>query len=229
MEAIKEIPFKLDTDALLQRVRIRPGSDDAQEFEQLLRLAQMVGRPKALYTEVFVGLSGEDTVSLNGINFTSLMLRKNLTEVERVFPFVVTCGREMDQVDWPDDNILKQFWWDAIKESLLMSAYQFLQELLEHRYLLNKTASMSPGSGDVNVWPIEQQRELFALLGDVREQIGVELTDSFLMIPNKTVSGFHFPTEKDFRTCQVCHREQCPSRRAPFDLELYETIQHSQV
>jgi hypothetical protein len=88
---------------------------------------------------------------------------------------------------------------------------------------------MSPGSGDVNVWPIEQQRELFELLGDVRGQIGVELTDSFLMVPNKTVSGIHFPAEKDFRTCQVCHRENCPSRGAPFDQELWESIQHSEA
>jgi hypothetical protein len=56
----------------------------------------------------------------------------------------------------------------------------------------------------------------------------VELTDSFLMIPNKTVSGIYFPTERDFRTCQVCHREKCPNRRAPFDQTLWESIQHQE-
>jgi len=226
MEAIKDIPFKLDTPALLLRVHIRPGGDDAQEFEQLLHLARKVGRPKAIYAEVYVELRGEDSVSLNGICFTSPMLRDNLSKIDRVFPFVITCGHEMDQVKLSHDNLLAGFWWDAIKESLLTTASQYLLKRLESRYQLKKTASMSPGSGDVNVWPIEQQQELFALLGDVRGQIGVELTDSFLMIPNKTVSGIHFPTERDFRTCQVCHREKCSNRRAPFDQALWESIQH---
>jgi hypothetical protein len=228
MEAFKNIPFTLDTPALLQRLHIRPGNDDAQEFEQLLQLARQVGKPKALYSEVYVEKLGKDSVSFNGITFTSTMLRDNLANIDRVFPFIATCGREMDQVTLPDDNILLKFWWDAIKQSLLVAASQYLVEHLKHRYLLKKTASMSPGSGDVNVWPIEQQHELFALLGNVRGQIGVELTDSFLMIPNKTVSGIHFPTEKDFRTCQVCHRENCPGRSAPFDQALWESIQHEE-
>ena len=82
------------------------------------------------------------------------------------------------------------------------------------------------GSGDATVWPIEQQRQLFALLGDVKSAIGVRLTDSCLMVPNKTVSGIRFPTEKDFRACQVCHRKECPNRSAPFDKALWDSLQH---
>ena len=37
--------------------------------------------------------------------------------------------------------------------------------------------------------------------------IGVTLTDTFLMLPNKTVSGIFYPTEVDFVTCQLCHRD----------------------
>ena len=84
---------------------------------------------------------------------------------------------------------------------------------------------MSPGAGDADTWAIEQQRDLFSLFGNVFELIGVELTDSFLMIPNKSVSGILFPTEIDFRSCQVCHRKNCPSRSAPFDRRLWETYQ----
>lgn len=229
MDAIKNIPFKLDVRQLMERVHIRQGSAYAQEFEQLIQIAQQVGKPKALYTEAYVEINQNSTVSLNEITFTSSMLRDNLSNIDRVFPFVVTCGLEMDQALQPDGNILKQFWWDTIKESLLISAYQYLLGVLERKYQLKKIASMSPGSGDVNVWPIEQQKELFALLGDVRGQIGVVLTDSYLMIPNKTVSGIHFPTERDFRTCQVCHRKNCPNRSAPFDQALWESIQNSSV
>jgi hypothetical protein len=75
---------------------------------------------------------------------------------------------------------------------------------------------MNPGSGDADVWPIQQQRELFSLLGDVQGELGVSLTESCLMVPNKTVSGLIFPTEIDFESCQVCKRKDCPNRRAPY-------------
>lgn len=224
METIKNIPFELDDKQLTQQVHIRPSSHDVGEFEGLLNLARRTGKPKAIYTEAYVELSGADVVLLNGIRFTSTMLHTNLSTVERVFPFIVTCGHEMDQLTLEEDNLLKQYWWDTIKASLLMSAYQYLNHHLESKFFLRKTATMSPGSGDVEVWPIEQQRELFQLLGDVQEQIGVVLTESCLMIPNKTISGIYFPTEKDFRTCQVCHRENCPSRSAAFDQAVWESI-----
>lgn len=47
-----------------------------------------------------------------------------------------------------------------------------------------------------------------------------------LMTPNKTVSGITFTTDGDFRTCQVCHRQDCPSRSAPFDEATWKMIQH---
>jgi hypothetical protein len=99
-----------------------------------------------------------------------------------------------------------------------------MDEQMDRRYGLSKASVMHPGSGDASVWPIEQQRQLFSLLGDVTGLIGVELTDSFLMVPNKSVSGMRFPTEMDFRSCQLCHREKCPSRSAPFDPELWESV-----
>jgi len=79
---------------------------------------------------------------------------------------------------------------------------------------------MSPGS--LADWPMEQQRQLFALLGDVRGRIGVELTESCLMIPIKSISGLLFPTEIRFESCQLCPREGCPGRRAEHDPVLWE-------
>ena len=43
------------------------------------------------------------------------------------------------------------------------------------------------------------------------------LTDTFLMVPIKSVSGIFFPTEVSFESCQLCPRENCIGRRAPYD------------
>lgn len=226
MEVLIDIPFELNVVSILKTVHVESDSLDGQTVRELIDQARQIAKPKALYREAFIEAKGDETVTIDTVTFTSRMLRSNLDGVARVFPFVATCGHEMDTVTLPAGDFLVEFWWDAIKAVLLGRAVKYLNEHLKRRFALDKTASMSPGSGDVSIWPIEQQRELFALLGDVRAQIGVELTDSFLMKPNKTVSGVHFATEVDFRSCQVCRREECPSRSAAFAAHLWELHQH---
>ncbi|MBL7126991.1 MAG: hypothetical protein ISS58_07330 [Dehalococcoidales bacterium] len=79
---------------------------------------------------------------------------------------------------------------------------------------------MAPGSGAADVWPITQQKELFSIFGNVEDLIGVRLTDKYLMIPIKSVSGIFFQTKTTFITCQLCPREACIGRRAEYDLGL---------
>jgi Vitamin B12 dependent methionine synthase, activation domain len=226
MEALTDIPFELDTRSILRTVHVEADSHDGKVVRELIDRARRIGKPKALYREAFIEAKGTETVMIDGVMFTSRMLRQNLDRAERVFPFVATCGCEMDTVNLPAGDFLVEFWWDSIKAVSLQCAAKYLSAHVKRRFALEKTASMSPGSGDVSVWSIEQQRELFALLGDVETQIGVELTESFLMKPNKTVSGIHFPTEVDFRSCQVCRREECSSRSAAFDARLWDLHQH---
>ena len=225
METLTDIPFVLDAPALMAWLRIEPDSEDADDLASMLDLARLGARPKATWKMVFIDDKGTDTVTLDGITFASRALRRNLDEVERVFAYVATCGHEVDVALPVQGDLLKDYWREVIKESLLESAYNYLFGELQRKYRISQTATMNPGSGDANVWPIEQQRELFALLGDVQAGIGVQLTPSYLMTPNKTVSGILFPTVKDFRTCQVCHRDPCPNRRAPFDEAMWASLQ----
>jgi hypothetical protein len=226
LAALTEIPFELDIEALMKSAHIEAGTEDESEFADLLNRARAAAKPKALYEESFIDAKGSETVTIDGITFTSQTLRKNLDTVERVFPFITTCGHEVDQITLPEGDFLMEFWLDTIKSVLLGFARDYLNHHLTRKYALGKTATMHPGSGDLNVWLIQQQKELFALLGDVKALIGVELTDSFLMTPNKTVSGIRYPTEVDFRSCQLCHRENCPSRIVPFDRNLWESMEY---
>ena len=225
-QVLENVPFELDVGDLLRRLHIAEESDDAREAASLVDVIHSKAKPKALYRICAVEERGDDTVVLDGVTFTSLVLRSNLDEVQRVFAYIATCGAEVDDLDLAAGDFLKQYWLDEIKAVLLAASIRHLQEHLKTRYALGKTASMSPGSGEATVWPIDQQRELFSLLGNVRDLIGVELTESCLMMPNKSVSGVRFRTEVDFRTCQLCQREDCPSRSAPFDQHLWDSYQH---
>lgn len=154
--------------------------------------------------------------------FVSSVLRANLEPVERVFPYVASCGPELDAVSIAADDVFGQFCWDTIKGMALNVALAHLFNHVKETHALETLSSMNPGSGDVNLWPIEQQQELFAFFGDVQQLIGVVLTDACLMIPNKSVSGIFYSSEFGFESCQLCHRDRCPQRRAPFDPHLWE-------
>jgi len=229
MKVLTDIPFELDVDALLKKNHVEEDTDDAIEFQSLVDTVGKIGKPKVLYKECFIDEKGTDTISIGDTTFRSHVLRKKLDTVERVFAYIATCGREVDGIELPKGDFLKKYWLDTIKQTLLGFSRGYLNEHLSQKYRIGKTASMQPGSGDTTVWPIEQQKELFSIFGDVESLIGVRLTDSFLMLPNKSVSGIIFPTEIDFKSCQLCHRENCQGRSAPFDKDLWESMQHDEA
>ena len=226
MRTLTKIPFSLDVDQIMAQAHVEVESSDAADLLSLIGLAQEIGSPKAAYAACLVGGRAGDKVQIDDIWFRSRTLAHNLESVERVFPLVATCGHELDQGFPGKGDMLKEFWWDLIKNRLLGAANKYLSDHLHRRFRLGKTATMRPGSGDASVWPIEQQKDLFSLLGNLEKEVGVQLTESFLMVPNKTTSGILFPTETDFRSCEVCHRENCPSRHASFNKDLWEEIQH---
>lgn len=226
MEILTHIPFELDSEALMKRLHIEPGSDDANQFSELLEKARNVGNPKALFSESFIEQKGADNVTIEGVRFFSRTLRMNLEKIERVFPYIVTCGQEVAGIGIVENDFLMEYWLDVIKATLLNAATSYLSKHIDQTFKLGKASHMSPGSGEATVWPIQQQKELFSLFGDVEDLIGVKLTASYLMMPNKTLSGIRFPTEIDFQSCQLCEREICGSRQAPFDKKLWESIHH---
>jgi hypothetical protein len=217
---IYNFPFEVETSVLLKKLGM--GEDDpyADEPKHLILKAQELAKPRALVRIAYIESRGDDYVVVDRVRLKSRVLRVNLEKAHRVFCYLATCGSEIE--DWARklDDPLHRYWGDELCEMALGEAMKGLNRELEERYLPGKSASMSPGS--LKDWPLEEQRPLFSLLGNTKESIGVELTDSLLMVPTKTVSGIRFPTEESFESCQLCPREECPGRRAPYDKNLYE-------
>jgi hypothetical protein len=224
MVALTDIPFDFNTDQLLEQLRIKPGTDRAKAFEALIDEVWTIGRPKALYKVSFIEDKGDDSVTIDGVRFTSPALRKNLDAIERVFLYIATCGTEMDDIEIEQGNMQKKMGVTFLKGQLLQTSMQYLGGHLAQRYKVSNLSSMNPGAGDASVWPFEQQRDLFSIFEDVERLIGVKLTTSVVLAPDMSVAGILFPTETNFESCQLCHRENCYLRRAPFDKELWESI-----
>ncbi len=221
IEILQKIPIIIDVEALLSQSRIKPQSQDAKIINSLIKSLQPVIQPKAVYRLCYIDSRKDSAITFGGICFTSRVMQVNLKQTERVFPFIVTAGRELEEASRDIHDLLHQYALDILKENVLRQALAYLQTYLKETYHLPKIAMMNPGS--LPEWPITEQPRLFSLFGDVKQLIGVELTESYLMSPIKSISGLIFPTDVSFVNCQLCPRENCPGRKAPYDEMLLHT------
>ena len=215
MEVLDLIPVILDPGEIATRLRFDPMRAGFESLDELVALAQALIRPCAVYEVAYTGAKGEGTVDVAGVTFHSPVLRKNLDGANKVFPYIITVGPELERAASAQDDLLKQYYLEETANIALESAADWLSGQLEARYGVTGLANMSPGS--LEDWPITEQTKLFSIFGDTEKAVGVRLTDSMLMLPRKSISGILFPSEEGFVACQLCEREHCPGRKAAFD------------
>lgn len=210
----------IDMEQLCKVLRVKAESPHFAGIQELALAARKIATVKAVYKVAFVEAKSENSVTIDGITFTSRVLSVNLADTYRVFPYVITCGEELAAWAKNQQDMLDNYYADTITEMILKNTRQTFFEQLDEHWGLESTANMNPGS--LADWPITEQRPLFKLIGDVEALIGVKLTESCLMVPIKSVSGIHFPKQGSWENCQLCPRENCPGRKAPYDEHLFE-------
>lgn len=178
MAILDSIQIKIDFEAVRRRLRLKRDSE-VNAVRNLIDTAQPLLEPKVLYKVCYIEEKFEDGVKVGGLLLRSEVLRKNLAKTERVFPFVVTIGSKFGERLDSSSDLLEKFYLDTIGNVALNQIRMELNNHLKSTHAIEKTAFMAPGS--LPNWPIEQQKPLFELLGDVRTSIGVELSESLLI------------------------------------------------
>lgn len=215
----KNCSFQLRLDALKGPLFI--GEEFEDEFREIFDECVRIANPKYMYLPVEVRQESDATY-IGDEAFQSRIMHANLKDVARVYLYAITCGRELYEYALENDDPLTRYWIDSISERILYQASaQCLKEIRSLAASQN-VSSMNPGS--LSDFPITQQKPLFRLLGDVRTLIGIELTETCLMLPYKSLSGIYFVSNKDYVNCALCQRENCGNRRAEFDEMLYNTM-----
>lgn len=214
METTGPIPVTLDVKEIAARLRFDPAKAGFESLDGLIAFAEGLIKPRGVMMIAFVGAKGERTVEVAGVTFESPVLRQNLEKTNKVFPYVITVGPELERAAASQGDLLRQYYLEEMANIALEKAAAWLAARLEKRYGVGPLSNMSPGS--LEDWPITEQTKLFSVLGDTERTVGVRLTDSLLMIPRKSISGIFFPSEEGFVACQLCDRERCPGRKAPF-------------
>jgi len=220
LRKLEEIPVKTTFEQVAKRIGIEDEEDIAL-VSGLFSKAKEIAKPKAIYREAFVDKVCGNEVFIDGTLFESNVLRMMLKDTHRVFAYICTCGTEVDDWSRKEGDSIVSIWLDMIKEMFLGEAKAFLSEHIKKAYQIKNISAVNPGSGNEENWPISQQQQLFNLIGDVKKEVGVTLTESFLMVPIKSTSGLLFPSDSGFANCSLCNRENCIGRHAEFDADLY--------
>ena len=223
-QLLDDLHVRIDEQEVLQWLRIRPNSPAVPHVSSLLERVRAATRPRALYRECSIDRHESDGIWIEGLKFSSPALAVLLGSSDRVIAYVVTCGRELDAVVPQDGSSLEKLALDTIGNLILQASCQEMEQRIAERHGFGMTGRIGPGAGDGELWPIEQQAELFGLLGDTASTIGVELTKDHLMLPIKSFSGFLFATEDDFSACQLCQSQECPMRESAFSPALRSAL-----
>jgi hypothetical protein len=140
-----------------------------------------------------------------------------MKRTESVAAFLCTAGREIGNRSrrlMKEGDLLKGYIYDVIGNAIVEATADRMQEVLKNELRLagkKITNRFSPGYCG---WDVAEQHKLFSLLPD--NFCGIRLTESALMDPVKSVSGFiGIGTEVKFNPypCELCDRVSCLYRK----------------
>ena len=221
---IENIPFDIQAKHLYPILKIKPDSRFADRLDILLAASLDIANPKVAYKLSAIEHSDDNSVIVDGVCLKSRVMQVNLQNCRRSFPFIATCGMELEKWSHTLTDTLDIFWADTIHMMALGAALDAFKHHMIDTFETRMTSTMNPGS--LEDWPISEQHKLFSILGDACGTIGVQLNENGMMVPLKSVSGIEFESGEKFNSCQLCPRDKCPSRRAPYDEQLYAVKYH---
>ena len=215
-----EIPVKLEREELFRSFKKQENTRAMMEkyMDEIILVALPVVRAKGLYRVSCIGARDSDGVEIDGVRFTSKVLSQSLSNIDTVFPYIVTCGKELDELPVSPKDHLRYYCLDIIKMNVLFQASKYFMDYLKEKYALKEITHLHPG--EFADWPIEQQEQLFSLFDNTEEAIGVKLSSTKTIQLIKSGSGILFSNGTSFESCQLCLQAKCPGRRAAYSPKL---------
>jgi hypothetical protein len=189
-------------------------------IDELLDEAKNITDIKAQYS-IFNNLqfhSGSKTIMIDNMNFgVEKIVFNQLKKSGSIAVFLCTAGPEIgirSRLLMQEKDFLKGYIYDIVGSEIVEAAADLMQSDMEKNLNesgLKITNRYSPGYCG---WNVAEQHKLFHLIPE--NYCGIRLTDSALMDPVKSISGF-IGIGKDVKlnpyTCRICSQDDCVYRR----------------
>jgi hypothetical protein len=192
----EEIPFDFQT--AYRQLKIRK---ESQKFKMMHDMVESIYsrylqsfEPRFRYkiSKVLRGHSGSFSILLEGsMSFSGRGIHRLLTQSRYAAVFMLTVGDKIDaeMVKLSQDDFAEAFFLDGIATTMTHGMLQLLEaELLKDANSLGcKLGSrFAPGYAR---WELAEQKKLFQFLK--AEEIGISLSDTYFMLPQKSISGVY--------------------------------------
>lgn len=161
-------------------------------YAECLEIIKKEASFKAVWRKSKLKKAGEDRLEFDFGTITSASLCKNLDGCKEVYVFAATAGIGIDR------QLVKYKKLDPVKAMVLSavgsSAVECWCDKVNARIVKDKKSKprFSPGYGGVD---LKHQREIIDFL-DAEKRLGITLTDSYFMVPVKSVTAFIGITEE---------------------------------
>lgn len=142
--------------------------------------------PKSVY-RIFDCAVDDNGVTIDGVRFESKRLAENMAGCKRVVVFGATLGTECDRLIKiaSATDIALAMALQAAAASKIEEVCDYLEDAIKDEYNVTLRQRYSPGYFDLS---ISSQRDIFNLV-DITKRIGLTLTDTFEMVPMKSVTA----------------------------------------
>ena len=174
--------------------------------------------PDIHYRMVDFRVTDEEVIRIEGaIEFESKNLSEVMKNAEKLVCFIGTLGPGIEEevgALMQDNDLSEAYILDAMGSVAVEDLVDKFQQTIKNECeRVGKTVTLrfSPGYCD---WPLTEQKKLFSLFEP--EDITVQLLDSFLMQPVKSISGvFGIVPQRSalYNPCRYCDDRGCKARR----------------
>ncbi|MPW24311.1 hypothetical protein GC105_00695 [Alkalibaculum sp. M08DMB] len=191
VEIFQDITFSINEQNLKEALKLRERLKLDDLVSELISNAEKIAKPKAIYTKLQSSVDRKNgQVFILDKVFHSKVLAESIEDTTNVFPYIITCGMEIEEWSQSIDDIMEQYIVDGIKAQILFESTEYISQKIKETNNLESLVYHIPGFLDD--WPIYEQKELFSIFGDKTQEIQVYLTESSLMRPTKSVSGIYY-------------------------------------
>lgn len=101
--------FTIPFETLARRVRLDLAPDMEGPLRGLLEAALKIARPRGIWMTTYIEKRDNKGFNSGGERFSSSLAARNVAEVHRIFPYLVTCGPEFDEMELPGTDMLEGF------------------------------------------------------------------------------------------------------------------------
>jgi len=215
---LQNTSINLSLERVLKYLKVDTGKKHFVEFvKTALDISYNLFDPKVIFSHSTIKKGTNPHLFINNIEFNNKVLYHNTSDTDECFPYIITLGKDIELSSFTD--YMLYYYTDRIGNLFLNYLRNKLEDYLKAEFNILNLSKMNPGS--INLWPLEENEKIFALFKDEIKEIGVSLTESYIIKPLKSISGIFFYKEESYYNCWLCKHRDCLSRKASFNQKMY--------